>query len=132
MTFANDVNDVEQCPFYPMVTTEAQVVCGPPITRRETRVMYPVNIQYVVWIFTTEFPGEFCLHCVNPFSNELHMPIILVRILTSFAALQSLIAHWHFSLTIYIYRKACTITLNNTRPHHLCKPVQQVLLEDTP
>lgn len=107
MTFANDVNGVEQCPFYPMVTTEAQIVCGPSITRRETRVMYPVNIQcvQVVWIFTTEFPGEFCLHCVNPFSNELHRPIISVRILTEFCC--SAIPYCPLALftdNIYLYK----------------------------
>ena len=100
MISANDVNDVEQCPLYPMVKTEAQIVCGPPITRRET-----VNIQYVDWIFTTEFSGEFCLHCVNPFSNELHRPIISVRILIEFCC--SAIPYCPLALftdNIYLYK----------------------------
>ena len=104
MTFANDVN-VEQCPFYPMVTAEAQIVWGSPITRRETRVVYPVNIQYVVWIITTEFPGEFWVHCVNPFSNELHRPIISVRILIEFCC--SAIPYYPLALftdNIYLYK----------------------------
>ena len=102
MSFADDVNDAEQ---YPNGNNRGTNCMWSSHYKAGNACDVSSQHQYVVWIFTTEFPVEFCLHCVNPFSNELHRPIISVRILIEFCC--SAIPYCPLALftdNIYLYK----------------------------